>query len=474
MTEHDIRNVLDTNEYEDLIAPKQLQNPSLWSKAKVLLSKFIRGTEEHPRFSRVTPIKYKDEQGNDMISAHYLNGGDTKTYIDKNGRCIVEHRASEHFEHNQNGIESSNSECIREIYDGLGKSGVPKIEKVSWSQKEMPDGTFERVENRVLFDSMADYQKHLGLIESYKNIMGEDVAIPHDIMNAHVKARANIRYNENGYDMKLDDFTTRTYHPGDTNLQFNAHTTSHIVKTKDGYTKDVTYRGPENYNRVLGTSREQSQIHAIDDKNNLTEHSYSFENKFMQIKKYSIDTPQLVPANSGISKMKGEYFEVDGQVREATGSQALSIDKNNSPMVTREYSSVQKMLEEFKSKHEAQETAINPQTCKLEISNDGNDAVFAMPDEHGYGDSRANMGNLKEIFSDVSESVGLNPNCQIYTAGLKSVDGIGYSRSSRQRLDYFKTESLKHYGYSKNSTPNKSVEDLKIDNPKNREALDER
>lgn len=63
-------------------------------------------------------------------------------------------------------------------------------------------------------------------------------------------------------------------------------------------------------------------------------------------------------------------------------------------MVTREYSSAQKILEEFKSKHETQElTRINPQTCRLEISNKGKEAVFSMPDEHGYGDSKNTTHN---------------------------------------------------------------------------------
>lgn len=471
MNEHNIRNILDSNEYEDLIAPNELlQNPTLWTKTKILLSKIFRGTENHPRFSKVTSIKYKDEQGNDMMCAHYLNG-DTKTYIDKNGSCIIEHRDAEHFEHNRNGIESSNSEYIREIYDGPGKSGTPKIEKVSWSKKEMPDGTFERVEHRVLFGSMADYQGHSKLVEDYKEMMGKDVGIPPDIMNAHVKARTTVRYNENGYDMKLDDFTPRYYHPDGTNLQFEAHTISHIVKGKDGYTKDVAYRSPINYNKVLGISREQGQIHSIDSKRNLTEHSYSFENEITQIKSFSIDAPQF----SDISKIKGEYLEVDGQVKEATGSQALSIDKNNNPIVTREYSSAQKILEKFKETHETQEpTKISPQTCKLEISNDGMDAIFEMPDERGYGDSRTNIENLREIFSDVSEGVRLNPNCHIYTAGLRNTDGISYERSSKQILDDIQIESLKHYGYSKNNTPSKTMKDLKINNPKNHEDLNER
>lgn len=482
MKEYDMKRILDSNEYEDLIAPNQLQNPSLWNKAKILLNKIIRGNENHARFSKATPIKYKDENGTNMAYDYSANAG-TKTYIDKNGRCIVEHVSPEHFEHTSDGIENSNSRCIREIYNGAGKSGVPKIEEVSWSQKEMPDGTFERVENRVLFNSMTDYIKHQEAIRQYEEIMGEDAAVPADVMNAHVKAKANIRYNENGYDMRLDDFTTRYYHPGDTDFQLKAHTTSHIIKGKDGYTKDVTYRDPENYNKVLGTSKEQNQIYTIDDKHNLTEHGYSFESKDMQIKRFSIDTPQFTQYDKGdnavrlsdISKMRGEYLEVNGNVLEATGSQTLTVNKNNSQMVTREYSSAQKILEEFKSKHETQElTRINPQTCRLEISNKGKEAVFSMPDEHGYGDSGANIENLKRIFGDVSKSVGLESNCNIYTAGLKSIDGMFFDRSSKMKLNDIHIASLVHFGDSKNTTHNKAIENHKINHLKNHEDLDER
>ena len=313
MKEYDMERVISANEWEDIIEPNQLQNVSLLNKAKILFSKIIRGSANHPRFSKPKGIKFRDEDG---VNKEYIfspNSG-TRTYIDKSGRCVVEHLDSEHIKATIGGEKESSSGCIREIYSGAGKSGVPQIEEITWTQKEMPDGTFERVEKRVLFNSMADYMKHMKTIENYKEMMGKDAPIPADIMHAYVKARANIKYNENGHDMKIDDFTTRYYNPGNTDFQLKAHTSSHIVKGKDGYTKDVTYRDPEKFDNVLGTSKEQGKIHTIDDKNNLTEYSYNFENKDMQIKRFSVDTPQFTQHDKGsnatrisdISKMTGE------------------------------------------------------------------------------------------------------------------------------------------------------------------------
>lgn len=475
MKEAELQRILDSNEYEDLLSIKQLQKTSLWTRANAFLNKIIRGNEKNPRFSKATPIKYKDELGRNM-NYDFSKNAQTKSYVDKNGRCIVEHASPEHFEHTSDGKESHNGTSLREIYDSAGRSGIPRIEEVSWKEQKMPDGTSQRVENRVLFSSINDYIKHQEAIRNYKELMGDDVAIPPDVMNAHVKAKITIKSNENGYDMKLDDFSTRYYKPGDTDFQLKAHTTSHIIKTKDGYSKDVTYRDPENYNNVLGKSSEQSQLHSIDDKHNLAEHSYSFEGKDMQIKRFSIDTPQFMENGklSNMSKMKGEYLEVNGSVLEATGSQVLDIDTNNGK-VNRNYSSVEKVLEEFNKQKEPHELVNeNSQNYKLEISNKGQKATFAMPDAHGYGATKENNQNLKNIFSNVSKNVGLTSKCDIYTAGIKSMDGMFLERSSAQQLNQIQVDGLTYFENNKNILMKKNIEDHTLALKKDHENLDER
>lgn len=475
MKETELQGILDSNEYEDLLSIKQLQKTSLWSRASTLLNKIIRGSEKHPRFSKSTPTKYKDEYGQNMIY-NFSKNAQTKSYIDKNGKCIVEHSSPEYFEHTSDGKENHKGTSLREIYDGAGKSGTPRIEEVSWKEQKMPDGTYQRVENRVLFSSMNDYIKHQEAIKEYKELMGNDVAIPPDVMNAHVKARVNVKYDEYGYDMKLDDFSTRYYKPGNTDFQLKAHTTSRIIKTKDGYTKDVTYRDPENYNNVLGKSSEQSQLHSIDDKHNLVEHSYSFESKDTQIKRFSVDTPQFMENGklSNISKMSGEYLEVNGSVQEATGSQVLDIDTNNGE-VTQNYTYAEKLLKEFNRTKESHKL-INEssQNYKLEISDKGQKATFAMPDAHGYGATKENTQNLKNIFYKVSKSVGLTSKCDIYTAGIKSMDGMFFERSSAQQLSQIQVDSLAYSNYDNNILMKKSVEDHTLALKKNHEDLEER
>ena len=39
MKEYDAKKVLDSNEYEDLISPKELQNPSVWKRLRTAISR---------------------------------------------------------------------------------------------------------------------------------------------------------------------------------------------------------------------------------------------------------------------------------------------------------------------------------------------------------------------------------------------------------------------------------------------------
>lgn len=470
MKEAELQRILDSNEYEDLLSTKQLQKTSLWSRANALLSKIIRGSEKHPRFSKSTP---KNEYGQDIS---YMSSPQTKkSYVDRKGRFIVEHLNPPYIEYPYFG-KSHGGTSLREIYDGASKSGTPRIEEVSWGESNFPDGTSQRVEKRVLFYNMNDYVQHKDAIRKYKELMGDDVAIPPDVMNAHVKARVDVTYDKDGYYMKLDDFSTRFYKPIDTDFQLIAHTTSSISKTKDSYMKEVTYRDPEDFNNVLGESSELGEIHSIDDKHNLIGYNYHFHNKDMRIVKRSFDTPQFIENGklSDISKMSGEYLEINGSVQEATGSQVLDIDTNNGE-VTRNYTYAQILLKEFNRKKETHELINeNSQNYKLEISNKGQKATFAMPDAHGYGTTKENTQNLKNIFYYVSKSVGLTSKCDIYTAGIKSMDGMFFERSSAQQLSQIQVDSLAYSNNDKNILMKKSVEDHTLALKKNHENLEER
>ena len=442
MKEYDAKKVLDSNEYEDLISPKELQNPSVWKRLRTSLSKFIRGNETHPRISRSSGIKYKDENGKtvEYISSDFNDS--TKTYLDKNGRCIVEHAGPEHIEHTVGGADSRSGKSIREIYPGTGKSGTPKIEEVSWIQKQMPDGTFERVEDRMLFDSMADYLKHKEDLELHAEIMGKDYAISADLMYKHVRASAHIQYNQDGYDMRVTDLTPRTYNPGKGDVQLKAQTTSHIVKNKEGYTKEVTYREPGHYNNRLGASHEHIQIHPImDGRYNLTEHSYDFESKDVKMSQISLDAPMM--PNSDVSKLSGEYMEVNGKVLQATGSQSLLFEQKDNQLVRHSNPNVQKVIEEFHRRKEMEDAIeSNPNEFRFIIDDKGKSGIFVMNDR-GYGDSAPNLEQLKKVYGDVSRSTGIDQNCKLHTAGSKNPSDTFFSRSSKMALSDIQVETLK-------------------------------
>lgn len=193
------------------------------------------------------------------------------------------------------------------------------------------------------------YKDENGKTLDYVQDIGKDCGIPADVAFMHVKARAFIQYNKDGYDMQIDDCTPRTYKPGNSDLQLNAQTSSHIVKTKDGYTKDVTYREPGRYNKTLGSSHEHIQIHPVDYKNNnwnLTEHSYSFENKDVKLSKLSLDAPTI--SNKDIpSKLNGEFMEINGKVLEATGPLSLSFEQKDNKLIRHNNPNVRQILEEI-------------------------------------------------------------------------------------------------------------------------------
>lgn len=456
MNEYDAMRILESNEYSDLISPKELQNSSLLKQLITALTKLIRGNEEHPRTSKAKPIMYKDERGRNVGYISSDISDLIKTYLDKNGRCVVEHTGLEHLEHTADGMDSRSGKSVREIYSGSNKSGVPKIEEVSWSQKQLPDGTFERVENRMLFDNMSDYVKHKELLENYSKEMGADAPIPIDVMYKHVRAKAQIQYSQDGYDMRIDDFTPRIYKPGNGDIQLKAQTSSHIVRNKDGYTKDVTYREPDNYGKVLGNSHEHVQIHPImDGKHKLTEHTYSFENEDVKMNKISLKAPQI--PNSDVSKLSGEYMEVNGRVLEATGSQSILFEQKDNQLIRHDRPSVEQVIEEShrvkfgQMGHVSDEVSQNPNAFRLIVEDKGRDAIFVMNNKSEYGATKTNMELLKRAYGDASRSAGLDQRCRMHTAGSPDPSDMLFSRTSKMQLSDIQVETMKQADLSRNT-----------------------
>ena len=447
MKEQEARRVLDSNEYENLISPKELQTPSIWKRLRTSLSKLVRGNENNPRISKATPIKYKDENGQNLeyMSSEYNDS--TKTCLDKNGRCIVEHAGPEQIEHTVGGTDSRSGKSLREIYSGPDKSGTPKIEEVSWTQKQMPDGSYQRVEDRMLFDSMADYIKYKELLE----LEAKSIApLSPDFKYKNVRASAYIQYDKDGYDMEVSDFTPRTYNIGDSDVKLNARTTSHIVKNRDGYSKEITYNEPGNCFNKLGTSHEHIQIHPLmDGKNNLTEHAFNFESKDVKMTHVSLDAPTI--PGSDVSKLSGEYEEVNGKVLQATGSQSLLYEQKDNQLIKHGIPSVQKVIEQFKKRHEKENALTsNPNEFRFIIGDKGKSGIFVMNDERGYGDSASNLDRLKSVYRNLSQSIGMDENCKIYTAGSKNPSDMFFDRSSKRSLSDIQVEAMKQYGNSRN------------------------